>query len=202
MGVDVSNSAPKQRVAVNVQEHLRIRRNHRGGQAQECVHHILTAAQVAERDFANDKRMRENLSGVETRGKHGVGGAQVVHPYRRVDRESRDNRPAPWRRLKIGFAAAKTRKPTSALSLDQRLSASRTRPDFSSCRSTLALSQPSRHRAQASSAFASPGCHRRLASNDDDIHALARLGVWDRQACRFARTRLPLASGSRRLPAP
>jgi hypothetical protein len=65
MGINIPDAAPEQRVTVDEGQNFRIRSNRGARQLRQGVQHNLSLPQIAQREFADDKRMPQHHAGIE-----------------------------------------------------------------------------------------------------------------------------------------
>jgi hypothetical protein len=131
MRIDISDAAPEQRLPINEVEYFLVRGDGRLREFTQSAENQTTLPQIAERQFASDERMLEDLPAVEQLTERIGPSAQMIDPDRGVDQDHLGF----GRRRGIGFRPASLpprRASRRALSRSiSALSASRTKADFS-----------------------------------------------------------------------
>jgi len=85
MGVNVSDTTPKQCILINEMQDLWLGGDIGTRQIRERIQHHLALAQIAQGEFTNHKRVRQDHAGVEQFGEHPVMPAQMIDPDGSID---------------------------------------------------------------------------------------------------------------------
>jgi hypothetical protein len=131
MDIDVADPAPRQTVVADEVQNLDIGSDAGLRQIQHSIQDDVALTEIAERELAKNKGVRQHLSGLEELNKRLAPGAEMVYPNRGVDQNH-----AGLGRRRGGAFNPRSLPPSlanrRALSRSIRaLSASLTRPDFS-----------------------------------------------------------------------
>jgi hypothetical protein len=120
VGVDVAEAASEQGFAIYEAEDLGVRRQFGARQVRKCAENNFALANLAKREFANDKGVHQHPTCVEQLREPAAASAQMIDPDRGID-EDHARRPPPGRRLDLRLTAAETSEPPSAFPFYQRL---------------------------------------------------------------------------------
>lgn len=77
----VSNPAPKQRMTIDEMQDFGVSGHDGAGQIRQGREDRVAPPQIAQRQFANHGRVRQNLPAVEQVSQSSIAGAQMADPY-------------------------------------------------------------------------------------------------------------------------
>lgn len=84
MGVDVADAEARESVPLDEMHHFLMRGDLRLGHVLQRRQNRLALPQIAQRQFTDDKRMRQHAAGIEQAGKAIVTRPQMIDPDRRI----------------------------------------------------------------------------------------------------------------------
>ncbi len=87
MDIVISDATPEQGVANDEMQNFRVGCDDGMGQVRQGAQHHLSLTQIAQGEFADDKRMAQNHSGIEQPDENLVAGAQMINPDGRIDQD-------------------------------------------------------------------------------------------------------------------
>jgi hypothetical protein len=87
VGVDIADAAPEQRLPMDYSLHLVIHGYHGLRQFAQAAEDGLSLLQIGQREFADDKRMAQNLSIVEQRTQLLIDDPKMSYPHRSIGQD-------------------------------------------------------------------------------------------------------------------
>jgi hypothetical protein len=83
--VNVANATSEERRALDKTQDFSMLGHLGPREVRQCGQYNSALADLAQGEFAEDIRVRQNMSGVQELGEHGVVGAKMIDPDRRID---------------------------------------------------------------------------------------------------------------------
>jgi predicted nucleic acid-binding protein len=87
VGIDIADAAPEQRMTIDQAEHFLVLGNDRLRQVAQVAEKGIPRSQIAEREFADHKRVSEDLASVEERRELLIACVQMLDPDRCIDQD-------------------------------------------------------------------------------------------------------------------
>ena len=87
MGVHIPDTASEDRAAIDEMQNFFIGRNVRTRQSPKIFQNNSPLAELAQREFADDERMNQNLTAFKKIREPVLVPAEMIHPDRRIDKD-------------------------------------------------------------------------------------------------------------------